>query len=559
MPEREVRPRRSSVPDSAAMGHDQQRTVTPQRTMTPQTQTVSPVPRRRARLFSSGVDEPRARRATDLILLGAAVVALALLTLVAVPQAGYERALTTLARAVPGAFDSLWRLLIDLLGLAVLVVVVATVVRRRFALLRDLVVAAVAALAIALVVERAAVNAWPELSGSLRISGAWFAPLRLSIPAAVAMTASPHLSQPARRVDRWVVLMAALASVLLGASTPTGAVAGVVIGMMAAAAVHLTFGSCRGRPSLDDVAVALAGLGVAARSVGAADRQREGLFLVDATDAGGDPLVVKVFGRDANDTQLLTTLWRTVWYREAGSPTSVGRLQQVEHEAFLTLLAAQAGVPTARVVTAGATVEDDVLLVLKPWGRPLAATPERWSDDRGSRGVVRGRPAARRERVARPDRRPPSGDGTDRSPGAGPDAGSAGPGSAGPGSAGRRRWEPGRARGRPHRLPRRLGGSVRSAPPHRSGPGAGGHRAGPGRGAGPTRGARPPGSRSAGRDAPVRADDHPHPEPATSRARREARPRRAPGPCRGAGRHRRAPSSSRCAGCRGARSSRSSS
>jgi len=91
---------------------------------------------------------------------------------------------------------------------------------------------------------------------------------------------------------------------------------------------------------------------------------------------------VKVFGRDANDTQLLTSLWRTVWYREAGSPPSVGRLQQVEHEAFLTLLAAQAGVPTARVITAGATAEDDVLLVLRPWGQPLAATPERWSDDR---------------------------------------------------------------------------------------------------------------------------------------------------------------------------------
>ncbi len=337
--------------------------------------------RRRARLFSSGVDEPRARRATDVILLVAAVVALALLTLVAVPQAGYERALTTLARAVPSAFDSLWRLLIDLLGLAVLGVVAATVVRRRFSLLRDLVLAALVAFVIAVVVERAALNAWPALSGSLRISGAWFAPLRLSIPAAVAMTASPHLSQPARRVDRWVVLLAALASVLLGASTPTGAVAGLVIGMMAAATVHLVFGSCRGRPSLDDVVVALAGLGVAARSVGAADRQREGVFLVDATDAVGDPLVVKVFGRDANDTQLLTTLWRTVWYREAGSPTSVGRLQQVEHEAFLTLLAAQAGVPTARVVTAGATVEDDVLLVLRPWGRPLATTPERWSDD----------------------------------------------------------------------------------------------------------------------------------------------------------------------------------
>ncbi|MGZ4786312.1 MAG: lysylphosphatidylglycerol synthase domain-containing protein [Acidimicrobiales bacterium] len=337
--------------------------------------------RRRARLFSSGVDEPRARRATDIILVIAAAVALGLLSLVAVPQAGYERALTTLARAVPGVFDSLWRLLVDLLGLIAVVLVVATIVRRRFTLLRDLVLAAVVALAIAVIVERAAVSAWPAASGSLRITGAWFSPLRLSVPAAVAMAASPHLSQPARRVDWWVVLLAALATVLLGAATPTGAMAGVAIAVMAAAVVHLAFGSCRGRPSLDDVVVALAGLGVATRSVGAADRQREGLFLVDATDAEGEPLVVKVYGRDANDTQLLTTMWRTVWYRETGSPTSVGRLQQVEHEAFLTLLAAQAGVPTARVVTAGATVEDDVLLVLRPWGHPVAGTPELWSDD----------------------------------------------------------------------------------------------------------------------------------------------------------------------------------
>ena len=353
--------------------------------MGPVEQASPPPTRRRARLFSSGVDEPRARRATDVILVVAAAVALGLLSLVAVPQAGYERALISFARAVPGVFDSLWRLLIDVLALAVVIVLVATIVRRRFSLLRDLVLAAVVAFVLAVIVERATLAAWPTFSGSLRIAGAWFSPLRLSVPAAVAMTASPHLSQPARRVGWWIVLLAALACVLLGAATPTGALAGVAIAVVAAGIVHLVFGSCRGRPGLDDVVVALAGLGVVTRSVGAADRQREGLFLVDAVDASGQPLVVKVYGRDANDTQLLTTLWRTIWYREAGSPTSVGRLQQVEHEAFLTLLAAQAGVPTARVVTAGATVEDDVLLVLEPWGRPLAAVPDDWSDEQAGR------------------------------------------------------------------------------------------------------------------------------------------------------------------------------
>ena len=75
----------------------------------------------------------------------------------------------------------------------------------------------------------------------------------------------------------------------------------------------------------------------------------------------------------------LTTLWRTVWFREAGAPTSSGRLQQVEHEALLTLLANQAGVHTQQVVSVGGTAEDDVFLVLRTNGTALAAAPDRWS------------------------------------------------------------------------------------------------------------------------------------------------------------------------------------
>jgi len=347
----------------------------------PTSSVEDPIDRRRPRLFAGAADEPRARRATDGILVAVAVVALVLLSLTAYPQAGYERALIVLAGAVPSVFDSLWRLMIELLALAAVGVAIAVVVRRRFTLVLDLVLALVITVGLSFVVERAAFHAWPALPGSLRMVGAWFAPLRLGLPAAVVMTASPYLSKPARRVGWWLVLLASIASVLLGAAAPTGAVASVTIAMMAAAVVHLALGSSRGRPSLDDVVFALRGLGVATTAVGAADRQPEGLFLVDAADANGEPLVVKVYGRDAYDTQLLTTLWRTVWYRETGSPTSIRRLQQVEHEAFLTLLASQAGVATARVVTAGATVEDDVLLVLRPWGEPLASVPGRWSPE----------------------------------------------------------------------------------------------------------------------------------------------------------------------------------
>jgi uncharacterized membrane protein YbhN (UPF0104 family) len=47
----------------------------------------------------------------------------------------------------------------------------------------------------------------------------------------------------------------------------------------------------------------------------------------------------------------------------------------VEHEAFLTLFARQAGVRTDEVVTAGASADDDAILVLRPVGTPLTHAP----------------------------------------------------------------------------------------------------------------------------------------------------------------------------------------
>ena len=71
-----------------------------------------------------------------------------------------------------------------------------------------------------------------------------------------------------------------------------------------------------------------------------------------AEDASGRPLLVKVYGRDAYDSQLLAKLWRTLWYQGGGPRLRLSRVQAVEHEALVTLLAAQAGVPTRTVVTA---------------------------------------------------------------------------------------------------------------------------------------------------------------------------------------------------------------
>ncbi len=334
----------------------------------------SDILRNRPQLFATPADEPRARRASDGIQLVVCALLLFVVSLTAVPAPGFSKALSDFLAALPGFLDSLWQFLVDSLTLFAILVVIATLVRRRWSVARDLALAVAAATVVWLVVARIVESSWPDAWDALRAAEppAWYPQPRIALTGAVLLTASPHLTLPIRRLGVWVLACGSFALVALGAANPIGAVAGVLVAVIAAAGVHLAVGSSAGRPGLDVVRSALAELGVGTTSLGAADRQLAGLFVVQGTDTAGDELVVKVYGRDAHDTALTATLWRKIWYREAGSPIRLGRLQQVEHEAFLTLFANQAGVLTDRVVTAGATASEDALLVLRRDGRLLA-------------------------------------------------------------------------------------------------------------------------------------------------------------------------------------------
>jgi hypothetical protein len=57
---------------------------------------------------------------------------------------------------------------------------------------------------------------------------------------------------------------------------------------------------------------------------------------------GPEPRTLSGSG-NAADARLLAKAGRFVWYRDSGPSLTITRLQQVEHEAYLTLLAGQAG------------------------------------------------------------------------------------------------------------------------------------------------------------------------------------------------------------------------
>ncbi len=343
-------------------------------------------PRRSRRLFASPASEPRARRLTDVLLLVGSVLVLLIVSVAEFPTPGFVVAFTAFLRSAPNFLDSVWQISIDLLALFAFVLLVATFVKRRLDVARDLVLALVIATVVWLLVARWAQGEWPAISRSLRSAQpeSWYPSPRLALPTAIIVAIAPHLTRPIRRLGRWLIILGSGAVVALGAASPLGATAGVMVGSTAAFGVHLIFGSSAGRPSLADVERALSKVGVTARSLTPAARQRAGAFEVTGEDSNGDQIVVKVYGRDAHDSALASTLWRTLWYRDPGVPLRLGRLQQVEHEAFVTLLAAQFDVLTERVVTAGATVDDDAILVLRGHGAALAELTDMAMTDRAA-------------------------------------------------------------------------------------------------------------------------------------------------------------------------------
>ena len=173
-----------------------------------------------------------------------------------------------------------------------------------------------------------------------------------------------------RVVGRWLIGIGAVAAVALGTALPIGVAAGFLIGFGSAALVHLLVGSPGGRLTLDQVTEVLKELGVDATATGDAPLQPRGVALTLASTPEGRPLLVKIFGRDAWDGQLVSAAWYAIWHRGA-KRVGAGRLQQVEHEAFLTLAAERGGVPVLPVIAAGEADQGDALLVLDANGRTV--------------------------------------------------------------------------------------------------------------------------------------------------------------------------------------------
>lgn len=340
------------------------------------------------RIFSSASDAPRARRPTDVVLLVVSIIGILLCFVPAPEPTDLDTSISNLVQDLPGLFGGLWEISFNLLILWPVVLLLATLIARgRKRLFVEMLVALfVGGVYAALGAAAIGVDISTEL-GSISDTGPSSAYLaaRLAIATALIATASPHLSEPLRKLGRWIIVLGALAGIALGIVQAVGTVAGFLIGIAGAATVHLIFGSPGGRLTLEEVSRLLGELGVEARDLRAAPLEPGGVQIVLATKPDGGPLLIKVFGRDARGGRLIASTWSSL-RRRGEAPQLSSRWQQVQHEAFVSLLAERGGVPVMPVIAAGTAIDGDAVLVFDADAQPLASLGAETIEDRTIEG-----------------------------------------------------------------------------------------------------------------------------------------------------------------------------
>jgi uncharacterized protein (TIRG00374 family) len=337
----------------------------------------------RSVLFAPVGDGQRRRRGSDGVRLALAVLALACCLLVIRFDSRVDRAITLVLNPPPRSITWLVTVVYQVgsFGLAIFLVLLA-VVARRWEVARDIGLSAAGTAAVSGILA-----AWLGSHGG-RPSGVVIDHYDLSFPVlqialfmAVATAALPYLSRDVQRIIEIFIALVALAAAVGGHGLPLNVLGSLAIGWGVTAAVRLAFGSPLGLPSAEDVRLLLADLGIAGAGVHPAAKQVWGVAQFRATETKhghptGQRIAIEVYGRDAADARLLTKAGRFLLYRDSGPSLTITRLQQVEHEAYLTLRAGRAGVAVPDIVEAGtAGPSRDALVVYSlPAGAALAET-----------------------------------------------------------------------------------------------------------------------------------------------------------------------------------------
>ena len=214
-------------------------------------------------------------------------------------------------------------------------------------------------------------------------SGAGFPSGHTAVAAALAMAVGPYLSRPVRRAMWAIVFVVAIARIYVGAHLPLDVVGGWLLGWTIGSAIHLVFGSPSWVVARSAIVAAMETLGFPNAVATPLHVDARGSTPYSVEDPSGRRLFVKALSRDQRDADWLFKATRFLLYRdlEDESPFATPK-QQLEHEAYVAMLARRAGARVPAVVEVVAIARRDALLVMDGVaGTDLAAAPDRIDDD----------------------------------------------------------------------------------------------------------------------------------------------------------------------------------
>jgi len=362
----------------------------------------------RSVIFAPVGSGQRRRRGSDGVRLAAAVIVLACCLLVIRYDSRVDRAIAQVIHPPPWSITWLVTVVYQVGSIGVAVVLVAlALLARRWEVARDIGLSAAGTAAVCGILI-AALGSRGGRPGGIVIGDYQmaFPVLQIALFAAVATAGLPYLARGVQRIIEVFIALVALACAVGGHGLPLNVLGSLVIGWGMTAVVRLVFGSPLGLPSAEDVRLLLEEFGIRATDVHPVTRQIWGVAKFEATElreAGpSGRLGIAVYGRDAADARLLTKAGRFLLYRDSGPSLTITRLQQVEHEAYVTMRSGLADVAVPEIVEAGtAGPSRDALLAYRmPPGTALSDTDAAEISDAALDDLYRQLLTLRRARIA---------------------------------------------------------------------------------------------------------------------------------------------------------------
>lgn len=181
-----------------------------------------------------------------------------------------------------------------------------------------------------------------------------FPSVHVAVIAALVTAAAPYLSRRVRDGSWALVVLVGVADVFLVDSLPVAAFAGAVLGWGTGTLCHLVLGAPGRRTSEQAIELALEGIGLPHARVGTVRRRWQRPSVVSVTTEAGEGLEMKVVRRMhrlAGPTYRLRRLFASVEVKN--EPRLSTPRHEVDHEAYVTLIAERTGVGTLPIVAAG--------------------------------------------------------------------------------------------------------------------------------------------------------------------------------------------------------------